>query len=84
MHVGPQLMPAGMLVTVPGPDVVTVKLKNCWMKVAVTPVLAPSVTMHVPVPEPPPPLQPPKLEPTSACAVRVTRVGVEPRTSPQS
>jgi hypothetical protein len=73
-----------MLVTVPGPDVVTVKLKNCWMKVAVTPVLAPSVTMHVPVPEQPPPLQPPKLEPTSACAVRVTRVGVEPRISPQS
>jgi len=37
-------------------------------------VLAPSVAMHVAMPEPPPPLQPPKLEPTSACAVRVTRV----------
>jgi hypothetical protein len=73
-HVVPQLIPVGLLLTLPGPDVVTVSVKNCWTKVAVTAALALSVTTHVPVPEQPAPLQPLKLEPTSACAVKVTRV----------
>jgi hypothetical protein len=73
-HVDPQLMPDGLLAMLPGPVVVTVSVKNCWVKVAVTAVLALSTTTQVPVPEQPPPLQPAKLDPTSACAVKVTRV----------
>src|SRR5690242_8172805 len=67
-------MPPGLLVTVPGPDVVTVSVKNCWVNVAFTVVLALSVTTQALVPEQPPPLQPSKLEPTSARGVKVTRV----------
>ena len=70
----PQLIPEGLLATLPGPEVVTVRLKNCWTKVAVTAVLASRVTTQVPVPAQPPPLHPPKLEPTSACGVKVTAV----------
>jgi hypothetical protein len=44
------------------------------LKVAVTPVAALSVTLQVPVPVHPPPLQPPKTEPDAALAVSVTRV----------
>jgi hypothetical protein len=68
------LIPEGLLVTLPGPDDVTVKVKNCCVNAALTVVLAFSVTAHAPVPEQPPPLQPSKLEPTSARGVRVTRV----------
>ena len=42
------------------------------MKVAVTVVAAVSVTVHVAVPEHPPPLQPVKAEPAAGLAVRVT------------
>jgi hypothetical protein len=42
--------------------------------VAVTVVAAVSVTVHVPVPEQPPPLQPVKVEPAAGTAVRVTVV----------
>ena len=44
------------------------------MKVAVTVVLAVSVTEQEPVPEHPPPLQPVKVEPVAGAAVRVTAV----------
>ena len=44
------------------------------MKVAVTVVAALRVTVHVPVPEHPPPLQPVKIEPAAGAAVSVTAV----------
>ena len=44
------------------------------MKVAVTVVAAESVTVQVPVPEQPPPLQPVKVEPAAEVAVSVTAV----------
>src|SRR5207247_10010743 len=75
-HVAPQAMPAGALVTVPVPvpDLVTVRVKDCWAKVAVTEVAAFTVTMQVLVPEQPPPLQPVKVELASGVAVKVTAV----------
>ena len=44
------------------------------LNVAVTEVLLDSVTLHVPVPEQPPPLHPPKVDPEFAVAVSVTAV----------
>ena len=44
------------------------------MKVAVTVVAAESVTVQVPVPEHPPPVQPLKVEPATGAAVSVTAV----------
>src|SRR2546425_7020 len=75
-QVAPHEMPAGALVTVPlpAPDLVTVRAKDDWMKVAVTEVAAVIVTVHVPVPVQPPPLQPVKVEPAAGAAVRVTTV----------
>src|SRR5207253_964531 len=63
VHVAPQVIPAGALVTVPlpVPARVTVRVKVCSVKVAVTVVAAESVTTQVPVPEQPPPLQLVKL-----------------------
>src|SRR5882762_982364 len=69
-HVDPQLMPDGLLATLPGPVVVTVSVNNCWVKVAVTTVLALSTTTQVPVPEQPPPLQPVNELPAAGVAVR--------------
>src|SRR5439155_25807949 len=76
VHVAPQVMPAGELVTVPlpVPAGVTVRVKVCTVKIAVTVVPEESVTTHVPVPEQPPPLQPVKLEPAAGVAVSVTAV----------
>jgi hypothetical protein len=53
-------MPAGELVTVPvpAPALVTVSANEACRKVAVTEVAALSVTVQVPEPEQPPPLQP--------------------------
>src|SRR6266581_6255377 len=75
-HVAPQVMPAGelVMVPVPVPDLLTVSVKDCCAKVAVTEVAALRVTIQGPVPEQPPPLQPVKVEPASGVAVRVTAV----------
>src|SRR5438094_475470 len=74
-QVAPQVMPAGLLVTLPAPapalETVSVKV---GVKVAVTVVAAETVTTHDPVPEQPPPLQPVKVEPTAGAAVSVTAV----------
>src|SRR5437879_379890 len=77
-QVAPQEIPAGELVTVPlpAPDLVTVSAKDDWMKVAVTEVAAFIVTLQVPVPVQPPPLQPVKVEPAAGAAVSVTTVPV--------
>src|SRR5436309_2671942 len=75
-QVTPQVIPAGVLVTVPMPvpALETVRTKVCDAKVAVTVVAAETVTTHVPVPEQPPPLQPVKVEPAAGVALRVTAV----------
>jgi len=74
--VAPQLIPAGLEVTVPLPDPVllTESVNVCTLKVAVTDVAAFIVTEQVPVPEQPPPLQPAKVEPPAGAAVSVTDV----------
>ncbi len=71
----PHETPAGALVTVPlpAPARLTVSVKDCRAKVAVTDVAALSVTVHVPVPVQPP-LQPLKIEPAAGAAVKVTAV----------
>src|SRR5439155_6091994 len=75
-QVAPQVMPAGELVTVPlpVPALLAVSEKVGRAKVAVTVVAALRVTVQVPVPEQPPPLQPVKVEPAAGVAVRVTAV----------
>jgi hypothetical protein len=77
LHVLPQAMPAGWLVTVPLPDVETVSVLGIVplvVKVAVMVCGAFNVTEQLPVPAQPPPLQPPKAEPDAAVAVSVTVV----------
>src|SRR5438552_1401910 len=73
-QVAPQAMPAGALVTVPLPVLLTVSVKDCRAKVAVTACAAFTVTVQAPVPEQPPPLQPEKVEPAAGAAVKVTAV----------
>src|SRR5437870_1208879 len=75
-QVAPQVIPAGELVTVPlpVPAGVTVRVKVWSAKVAVTVVAALRVTVQVPLPEQPPPLQPLKVEPAVGVAVSVTAV----------
>src|SRR5205809_721607 len=75
-QVAPQVMPAGELVTVPlpVPTSLTVSAKVGRLKVAVTVVAAETETTHDPVPEHPPPLQPPKVDPAAGVAVSVTAV----------
>jgi len=72
----PQLIPAGLLVTtpVPVPAFETVSRTSFRVKVAVTVVAAVIGTVHVPVPEHPPPDQPVNVELASAMAVSVTLV----------
>lgn len=79
VHVVPQLIPAGLLVTVPLPLPARVTVKvgcvgggGVAANVAVTVELAVSLTVHV-VPEHAPP-HPVKLEPELAVAVSVTEV----------
>lgn len=76
LQLEPQEIPAGALVIVPVPvpDLLTVSVKLCDAKAAVTVVAALSVTMQAPVPEQPPPLQPVKVEPAAGVAVRVIAV----------
>ena len=73
-QVVPQLMPAGALVTVPGPAParLTVSAKDWRAKLAVTDVAAFIVTVQVPVPEHPPPVQPVNVAPADGVAVSVT------------
>jgi hypothetical protein len=78
VHVVPQLMPAGLLVTVPVPDPAFVTVSgNCVgaavLNVAVTVVAAVGVTVHVPVPVQPP-VHPANVEPAAGIAVNVTEV----------
>src|SRR2546428_4610694 len=79
-QVAPQEIPADDLVTVPlpVPDLVTVRGKeddDCT-NAAVTEVAAFIVTLQVPVPVQPPPLQPVKVAPAAGVAVKVTTVPV--------
>src|SRR5207247_6746272 len=76
VHVAPQVIPAGELVTVPlpVPAGVTVRVKVCSVKVAVTVVAAERVSVHDPVPEQPPPVQPVKVEPAAGTGVNVAAV----------
>jgi hypothetical protein len=71
-----QLMPAGVLVTlpVPAPVRLTVSARVIAVNVAVTLALAVMVTTHKPVPEHPLPLQPAKVEVRPGVAVSVTTV----------
>jgi hypothetical protein len=75
LQVAPQVMPDGLLVTVPlpFPADVTVKVYIC-VKLALTACAALIVTTQVPVPLHPAPLQPVNVEPLNAVAVKVTDV----------
>jgi hypothetical protein len=75
-QVAPQEMPAGALVTVPlpVPEFVTLSANDDCTKLAVTAWAALIVTVHVPVPVQPPPLQPANVEPAAGVAVNVTAV----------
>src|SRR5438093_9640743 len=76
VQVAPHVMPAGELVTVPlpVPTLLTVKIGRASRRETVTVVAAETETTHDPVPEHPPPLQPPKVEPAAGVAVSVTAV----------
>jgi hypothetical protein len=75
-QVEPQLMPPLLLVIVPlpFPARTTVRVYVLIVKAAVTEVVSVMGTVQVPVPEQLPPLQPAKVEPVEAEAVRVTDV----------
>lgn len=75
----PQLMPAGVETTVPTPEPALVMLSVLVprVNVAVTFVAAVIVTVHVPVPVQPPPLQPVNVEPAFGSAVSVMVVPSE-------
>ena len=76
-QVCPQLIPAGVLVTVPLPDTPTVSVWDwvcvCWVNVAVTVAADVNVTLQEPVPVHAP-LQPVNVELVAVTAVRVTAV----------
>ena len=75
LQIDPQLIPAGLLVTVPVPVPARITLSSGPLKVAVTCWLAVSVTTQVElVPLQPPPLHPPKVELAPAVSVSVTCV----------
>ncbi len=83
-HVGSQLMPAGVLDTVPDPvpvcilftASVNVPLPPDVLNVAVTVVFEFNVSVQLPVPEQPP-LQPANEEPEDGVAIKVTTVPEE-------
>lgn len=74
-----QLIPAGLLDTVPEPvpltDTLTVRVTGKLLKVAVTVVSVLRAITHVPVPLQPPPLQPAKSEPAAGEGVSVMVAG---------
>jgi hypothetical protein len=72
----PQLIPVGLLVTVPFPVFVTVKAKFLRVNVAVTVFAASIVTTQLPVAAVQAPLQPVKIEIPLAAAVNVTCVPI--------
>src|SRR6266702_3468005 len=76
LHVLPQVIPAGLEVTVPlpVPAFTIVRVKGWTLKMAVTVRAWVTLTVHVPVPLHPSPLQPANVEPLSAVAVSVTLV----------
>ena len=78
-QVDPQLIPAGLDVTVPPPSplLVTVSEKNCRLNVAVTDFAALIATVQVAPETELHPVQPPKIEPAVAAAVNVTVVPLE-------
>src|SRR5437870_2662127 len=73
-HVGPQLMPPSLEVTVPlpVPTLLTVRVNRCTLNVAVTDRAPLIVTVQVVSETPSQPLQPPKVEPSLALGVSVT------------
>src|SRR5256712_4344959 len=76
-QIDPQVIPAGLLIAVPPaePRIATVNVTEVLsVNVAVTVVLALSVTRQVPVPLHPPPLHPPNAESVAGAAVNVTTV----------
>jgi hypothetical protein len=75
-QVDPQLIPAGLEVTVPLPRplLLTVRLKNCRLNVAVTDFAAFTATVHVAPETELQPVQLPKTEPAAGVAVSVTVV----------
>src|SRR2546428_11767983 len=75
LHIAPQLIPAGLLVTVPLPlpVFVTVRMYNC-VKLAFTDLAALMVTVQAAPETVSHPLQPVKMEPRAGVAVRVTAV----------
>lgn len=73
LQVAPQLMPAGLEVTVPAPLPALVIVSVCWMvNVAVTALAAVIETVHGEVPVHPLPDHPVKPEPPLGAAVKVT------------
>src|SRR5881397_1452510 len=71
-QVAPQVMPAGLLVTVPAPaPALETVSTRAGVKVAVTVVAAEIVTVQVPAPVQPAPVQPVKVEPAAGAAVSV-------------
>ena len=94
MQVEPQLIPDGELLTDPPPAPASCTVNRgplvAVLNVAVTEVLLDSVTLHVLVPEQPPPDQPTKVDPAFGVAVSVTAVPlakfavqVEPQVIPE-
>src|SRR5207249_2477336 len=75
-HVPPQEIPAGELVTVPVPALVTVSAKDGKAKVAVTARAALIVRMQVVLAPVQLPVQPVKIDPAAGAAVSVTTVPV--------
>ncbi len=69
-----QLMPAGLLTTVPEPLIVRFTGNGASVKLAATDCAALIVTTHDPVPEQPPPVHPVNTDPAAALAFSVTAV----------
>ena len=78
MQVEPHWMPVGVLLTVPGPEAAMVRASGTdagsALKVAVTVTGVLPASVHVPVPEQPPPLQPANVEPAAEVEASVTAV----------